>query len=1089
MCFKKFAMSFSKQIAVLILKIFFSTNSFALLVLLMLKVSPALSQQVIFNKVVPFGGFPGFVGGITQDKNGYLWIATRGGLYRYDGYKFKLFTHDPNRNSLSADNLETVYADREGMIWICTWGKGLDRLDPVTGIFTPFSHDPGDPESLSSDSVRAVLEDRDGILWVGTDEGLSKYNPKTGKFKNYHYDPYDLFSLSCNSVRILYEDRKGTIWVGTGDVWDIEAPNAGGLNRFDKRTGKFIRYLHNPHDAHSLINNKVRAIYEDSRGVFWVGTAGDGLHTMDRKTGTFERHEYDPKHPERLSRPSINKSYQYDHISFITEDTLGNIWIGTLGNGLNLYDPKTQKLVHYGAKSEGITNDHVWSFCNSKDGTLWIGTDNKGVLYRIDPYHRKIPHVYTGSPAFAFNKDSSNNLWVGTGRGLILRNTNTGASKRFVHQAFNQASLSNDTVWSMCRDHEGILWVGTSDGLNRFNVESGTFTRYQHNLKDPGTIRGGDINAIDDGGGDSLWIGIENGLDLMNKHNGSFTHFKYNPKDTGSLGRAPILSVIIDKSGNLWLGTLAGLDCFNLKKGELSHFLKGILVLTLFQDSYGTIWAGGEGGLYKTSNSAKRFIKFADPTTDAEASNGIGTTSIYSIWEDNQKNIWVSTSNGIYKIDPLSSQSTFFGTDYGVGNFSDLNYGNGWKGPQDEIYLGDENGYYILSPNQLRSNPTPPWVIFLDFRIDGKSVVPGEGPLASPLDSAKKITLKHNQNSFSFDLVCIHYSNPNHNRSFYKLENYDRDWRNAGAPGTAYYYNVPPGNYVFKIKTASADGVWAERSIEVTIMPPWWSTWWAYFMYAVLIAAVIWTIVYYHSRSLRRELEQRKKEQQFAEMKQKTAELERQATEVEMQALRAQMNPHFIFNSLNSIDLFILQNDKAKASKYLTKFSRLIRMILNSSANATVSLAEDLEALQLYLELENLRLENKFSYKIECDPNIDTDYIQVPPMLMQPFAENAIWHGLVNKKDEGHLCINISQEDSVLICTITDDGIGRKKAAELEDKSGKHKSMGMKITEGRIAMMQEINGENESVKIRDLVDAEGNAAGTEVVLKIPVIQS
>jgi LytS/YehU family sensor histidine kinase len=200
------------------------------------------------------------------------------------------------------------------------------------------------------------------------------------------------------------------------------------------------------------------------------------------------------------------------------------------------------------------------------------------------------------------------------------------------------------------------------------------------------------------------------------------------------------------------------------------------------------------------------------------------------------------------------------------------------------------------------------------------------------------------------------------------------------------------------------------------------------------------------------------------------------------------MNPHFIFNSLNSINRFILQNNKVQASEYLTKFSRLIRMILNSSTNPTVTLAEDVEALQLYLELERLRFEEKFSFKVECDPDIDTDFLQVPPMLLQPFVENAIWHGLMNKEGEGHLWININQEDSTLICTITDDGIGRKKAAELQDKSGKHKSMGMKITECRIAMMQKMNEENKSIEVRDLVDAEGSAAGTEVILKIPMMK-
>ena len=235
-----------------------------------------------------------------------------------------------------------------------------------------------------------------------------------------------------------------------------------------------------------------------------------------------------------------------------------------------------------------------------------------------------------------------------------------------------------------------------------------------------------------------------------------------------------------------------------------------------------------------------------------------------------------------------------------------------------------------------------------------------------------------------------------------------------------------------------------------------------------------------------RELAESELQIQKLKSEQTETELKQQATELEMQALRAQMNPHFIFNSLNSINRFILQNNKAQASEYLTKFSRLVRIILNSSANASVSLAEDLEALQLYLELECLRCEQKFSFKIKADPDLDIDFIQVPPMLLQPFVENAIWHGLMNKESEGHLWINIDQQDSILICTITDDGIGRKKSAELKDKSGKHKSMGMKITESRIAMMQKMNEENKSIEIRDLVDADGNAAGTEVVLKIPI---
>jgi LytS/YehU family sensor histidine kinase len=220
------------------------------------------------------------------------------------------------------------------------------------------------------------------------------------------------------------------------------------------------------------------------------------------------------------------------------------------------------------------------------------------------------------------------------------------------------------------------------------------------------------------------------------------------------------------------------------------------------------------------------------------------------------------------------------------------------------------------------------------------------------------------------------------------------------------------------------------------------------------------------------------------------------ASELEMQALRAQMNPHFIFNSLNSINMFILENNKLQASEYLSKFSRLVRLILQNSQEEFIPLGSELEALQLYLELESLRFENRFEYKISVNDDVDTTMLKVPPLIIQPYAENAIWHGLMHKpnrqagkKEKGHLEVELYLEKEILFCKIIDDGSGRKKAAELKSKSAStHKSMGIKITEGRIAMMQKMNGKYQSVEIKDLVYADGTAAGTEVVLKIPIIQ-
>ncbi len=261
-----------------------------------------------------------------------------------------------------------------------------------------------------------------------------------------------------------------------------------------------------------------------------------------------------------------------------------------------------------------------------------------------------------------------------------------------------------------------------------------------------------------------------------------------------------------------------------------------------------------------------------------------------------------------------------------------------------------------------------------------------------------------------------------------------------------------------------------------------------------LIVLVLLSIIILRNIALKRKNETHRRELAENELQiqklrgeRTEAELLQQKTELEMQALRAQMNPHFIFNSLNSINSFILKNQRTEATEYLTKFSRLIRMMLHSSASAAVSLAEDLAALQLYMELESLRFEEKFDFKIECDPDLDPDFIHVPPMLLQPYVENAIWHGLMLKKEKGNLWVNINREGNDLICTVTDNGIGRKKAAEFKSISkDEHKSMGMRITADRIALLHQQNQEKASVRITDLVFPDGSPGGTEVVIKIPV---
>ncbi len=230
-----------------------------------------------------------------------------------------------------------------------------------------------------------------------------------------------------------------------------------------------------------------------------------------------------------------------------------------------------------------------------------------------------------------------------------------------------------------------------------------------------------------------------------------------------------------------------------------------------------------------------------------------------------------------------------------------------------------------------------------------------------------------------------------------------------------------------------------------------------------------------------------KRKNEILRNKKKQAELQQQAAEFKMQTLRTQMNPHFIFNSLNSINRFILENNKPNSSRYLTKFSRLIRMILQNSQSSFISLKSELESLELYLEMEAMRFDNHFSYKIIVPPELNISQLKVPPLIIQPYVENAVWHGLMHKEEKGELEIVVVQEENCLYIKITDNGIGREQAARIASKSAtKHKSMGLLITADRIAMMKNGNGNESAVFINDLVHADASAAGTEVQIKIPV---
>ena len=892
----------------------FQKTVIALLLLFVNLSFPVHSQQINFAKVLPPDGNNFiFVTGITQDVNGFMWYSTKKGLYSYDGKNVISHKNNPlNPQSIMSNFLESIYADHDGTIWVGSLGKGLDHFNPESGIFTHFAHDSIDSESLSSDTVTAILRDKQGTLWIGTHGGLDQFDPKTNKFIHYRHQADDTNSISNNQVRVIYEDSEGMLWIGTGSPYADNGggPDAGGLNRYNRETGKFTRYLHDPNNNKSLINNKIGALFEDKQGDFWIGTAKLGLHKMNRKNGTFERLIYDPAHPEKLSSPpTTNATPAYEHITFITQNTAGSYWFGTVDAGLFYFNPDFGKIINYKRtenSTEGFNDNGAWTSFTSRDGILWIGA-TQGNIYHIDPLHKEIPHTNNSTASVNhFFEEPNGVFWIGTNQDVIR--IENGMEKRYLIDS-NPANANDNSVYHISADKQGNIWVGSTGGLNLWDRKNEKFIRYKNDPKNISSLSNNNVTTVFEDKGGNFWVATFRGLNQMDRKTGQFTPYFKNPANTEPFGANIITSLIEDKEGRMWVGAwdTGGIGLFNRDNKTFKNYLTGTGIMSIYEDSDGVLWAGGNDGLYRYDAGIDNFIRYTDSGSSA------GLTETTSIVEDDLKNLWLGTSTGIAKINAQRNESTLFGNNYGINDFA-LTFGSGFKRSNGEIYFGDVTGYFAFSPVELTRNLRVPEIVFTGFHIIDKKIVPGDGgPLKETLSLLNKIQLQYTQNVFSFDISVIDYANPEQNQLIYYLENYDKNWLQANSGNRVYYFNIPPGKYTLHVKGANSYGAWAEKSIDIIILPPWWRTWWAYIIYALLFIATVYGVDRFQRRRLlqaereknrERELEHAKEiEKAYTELKTTQSQLiqaEKMASLGELTAGIA----HEIQNPLNFVNNF-----------------------------------------------------------------------------------------------------------------------------------------------------------------------------------------
>jgi ligand-binding sensor domain-containing protein/serine phosphatase RsbU (regulator of sigma subunit) len=794
---------------------------------------------------------------ILQDSVGFMWFGTEDGLNRFDGYEFNVYKPDPtDPNSIGSNKIAVLYEDSGGNIWIGTYGGGLNRFDREQEKFIRYRHRTGDPTSLSSDKVTAIREDRCGVLWVGTDDGglnrlnrESRRSPSTGTMntftrygsgtgsdgaaglrsnsivaicedhsgylwigtrdaglcrldlerKQYKYflaNPGDPGSLNSDTILSLYEDHAGELWVGTEK----------GLHLFERSIERFVRYTYNPADAGSLSNNTIHVIYEDHAGVLWVGTDA-GLNCFDRRSERFSRYFHEPGNPGSLSQNAVLD---------ICESRSGVMWFGTDGGGVNIFDRQGEKFFHYWSipgNTDSLSNNFVFNIEEDADGILWIATSGGG-LNRLDPGENRYrwyrsdpndPRSLSNDTVRDVHIDSKGRFWVATlGGGFNRFFPKTGTFKHFravLSPPGNSTveALTSDYLRSIYEDRSGILWLGSDDGgLCRFDPDTETFITYLHCPGDPNSLSNNSVRAVLEDSKGVYWIGtIGGGLNRFHPETASFTRFKSKTGDPKGIPSDFISYIHEDKTGRLWFCTLgSGLISYNRENATFKQYRQ---------------------------------------------KDGLPNDVTYGILEDDNGCLWISTNYGLTKFEPRSE--TF--KNYTVRDGLQSNEFNGrscFKGRDGRMFFGGINGLTAFYPGRIRDNLNTPPIIINRFSIFNKPVSVGpRSPLNKHISRAKKISLSYKQNVFSFEFVALDYTIPEKNRYAYRMEGFDNNWIMTSAKKRyVTYTNLDPGKYVFRVKGSNNDGIWNNEgtSVNITIYPPVWKTWWFTFIAIIAVAAI-----------------------------------------------------------------------------------------------------------------------------------------------------------------------------------------------------------------------------------------------------------
>ncbi len=818
--------------------------------------NPGKYSNAIFKSLTINDGLSqNFVAAIAQDNLGFMWIGTKDGLNMYDGYRFKVFKHDPfDAFSISDNFIKVIYCDSKGRIWIGTLNGGLNVFDRRSGRFFHFTHNPGDERTLSNNNVQAIVEDINGDIWVGTNtSGLNRLrindqdafpdqdNVSISRIKH----TIEGFSIENVAILSLISDNNNTLWIGTDQLIlaaDVSKKEPVYWQVPCSATARSKYITDYPVESESA----GRSIFEDEDGEIWMFNRF-GLYKYQPDQQLFAQF--------RLADPEYNLFRCLAATSFSFKGQK-EIWISR-EDRLVIVNAQTggiSEILHDRSRTDGLQRGHLITLFTDRGGTMWIGSNGYGISL-FDPYASKFgyPSDFYTEPdgsvissrdlsirSFYETEDKDKSLWIGSNSGFFRVNRNTGELKP-VTTANGSINDEGLIVYSIAGGKDGTLWLGSSWGLISYDPKTNFSKVYHTGLEDSQEAFDTRISKVYIRN-EQIWVLTANSIALFDRDSGTFEHTRYNNEPVNRFKEQVYPCLYEDPEKNFWLGTPNGLQYFRVKTRQLQAYVTDpgnpeslgfndvrAIVADPFQPGKYLWMATGGGGFSRFDIVDQTFRNFTEK-------EGLSNNMVYGMLVDGAGFLWMSTNNGLSRFDIKTESFTNYIVSDGLQS-NEFNSGAFYKSKNGELFFGGIKGYNYFSPAELEHKQYHSPVVFTAFNLLHEAKEDLLRKLSDDFLNTSKISLPYNLNYFNVEFSSLDYSSSSKKEYSYSFTQKGEQWIDLNDNRYISFTDVKPGIYTLRVRGTNSDGVWSshESVMSITITRPWWNRNWAYIVYFILI--------------------------------------------------------------------------------------------------------------------------------------------------------------------------------------------------------------------------------------------------------------